>query len=203
MNSLKRTVILIKQDKFSHIKISIIIFLLATLDLLSKLIAFKILGFEGQESAFIMGYFDWFVTSHIGNSFELFKSDISNHWLTVFLISFLTVILYYPLLFKIKKIAVYCLIFIISGSIANVIDKIYNQDATNIMCTIQQSSGYHSVCFNIADLYILIGFTVGFIANLYYFSTHIAESRLSRIAMITPFILVTPLFSFNWLIEGF
>lgn len=192
MNELTRIVTLIKQDRLSNIKISFLIFILTTLDLLSKSILLKKLGFEDQQSTFIFGYFNWFVTPHAGHSFSLFESDVQNHWLTVFTILFITSLLSYPLLFKIKKIAIFCLVLIVSGAVSNVIDKVYNYNATNIMCSIQQSSGLHSVCFNIADFYILIGVSIGLIANAYYLSQHIFKSISLKILFLIPFVVLVP-----------
>ena len=203
MKELTRTVTLIKEDKYSIIKILSIISVLTSIDLLSKYFFWNTLGFEYVSIPFISGYFDWFVTPHLGNSFEPFSSDYKNHWFSIIAMSFIISLFAYSLFFKIKKIAIFCVILIVSGGLANIIDKIYNYNATNIVCSIQQSSGYHSVCFNIADIFVLVGFTVGFIFNAYYFLTHFFYKPYLRFLALSPILVSTPIFAFDWLISSF
>lgn len=203
MKELTRTVTLIKEDKYSIIKILSIISILTAIDLLSKYFFWSILGFEDLSVPFISGYFDWFVTPHKGHSFEPFLSDYKNHWFSIIATFFLISLFAYALFFKIKKIALFCIVLIVAGGFSNMFDKIYNYNATNIVCSIQQSSGYHSVCFNIADIYALIGFTLGFIVNAYYFIAHFFDKPYLRFLALFPILVSTPIFAFDWLISSF
>jgi lipoprotein signal peptidase len=203
MKELTRTVTLVMEDSTTIIKIFSIIFVLTAIDLLSKYLFLQSLGFQDISVPFIVGYFDWFVTPHAGHSFEPFMSDYKNHLFSIIATFFLIFLFAYGLFFKIKKVAVFCIILIVSGGFSNMFDKMYNYNATNIICSIQQSSGYQSACFNLADIYVLIGITVGFIVNAYYFSTHFIDKTHMRFFVLLPFLIGTPLVSFNWLIHSF
>lgn len=191
------------EDPKQILKIFGLISILLAIDLFSKYIYWFLLGMEDRNIPILTGYVDLFVTPHEGHTISIFMSDLNNHISTLTVILFLTLLIMYPLLFKIKKIILFCLVIISAGGLANLLDKFYNYNATNIMCSIQQSSGLHSVCFNIADFYSLIGISIGFIVNFYYvLSYFILNTHLVYILLI-PFSYFTFNLFFSWLISSF
>lgn len=191
------------EDPKKVLKIFSLVSILLLIDLFSKYIYWYILGMEERNIPILKGYVDFFVTPHVGHTISLFPTDYYNHITTLITILFITSLFIYPLFFKIKKIAVFCLIIIAAGGLANLIDKFYNYNATNIMCSIQQSSGLHSVCFNIADFYSLIGISIGFIVNFYYILSYFIINKYYKLILLFPISFYTFNWFFNWLISSF
>jgi signal peptidase II len=203
MKGLTRNVILQKEDSVVTLKIFILIFAFTFIDLFSKFIYLNLLGMEKNEFPLLEGYVNWFVTPHLGHTFTLFSKDIYNHLLTIFFLLFITLLFVYPLFFKIKKIAIFCLTMIVAGGLGNLIDKAYNYNATNIFCSIQQSSGYNNICFNIADFYVSIGVTLGLIFNFYYIISHYTDKKHIILLWLLPISLGIFVFCFRWLVFAF
>lgn len=191
------------EDPKKILKIFSLITILLAIDLFSKYIYWMLLGMEERNIPILSGYLDFFVTPHEGHTISFFMNDLYNHISTLITIFFITTLFIYPLFFKMKRIILFCLVIISAGGLANLVDKFYNYNATNIMCSIEQSSGLHSVCFNIADFYSLIGISVGFIVNFYYVLNYfILNSHLIYIILI-PFSFYTFNWFFYWLISSF
>ena len=179
------------------------VFLLAGIDLYSKYYFVELLGREKFTIPFIDGYFYWYVTEHIGHAFEPFKTDSENNLLSLMIISGLLVVTSFFLLLRFPPFARFCLILIVSGGLANLIDKIYNINATNIMCSVQQSSGIYSVCFNLADFFVIFGVIFGLVYNFYFFIRIVTKNNALRLISISPVFVLLHLWMFDWLISSF
>ncbi len=203
MEGLTRTVTLQKEDSIVTLKIFFLIFAFTFIDLFSKFIYLNTLGMETHEFPLVEGYINWFVTPHLGHTFNLFSEDFYNHLLTIFFILFIILLFAYPLFFKIKKIAIFCLTMIVAGGLGNLIDKVHNFNATNILCSVNQLSGLNNICFNIADFYVSLGIFIGLVFNFYYLLTHYTKNNIILSAFLIPISIGIFLFSFRWLVFAF
>lgn len=174
----------------------------AFLDLFSKYYAIKLLGYEKGVS-FIPNLFDWVVTKHIGSSFTISHQEVVNHYFSILVVALLTLFIFFLISQNFPRIAKGCLVLIAAGGVANMVDKIYNSEATNIICSIEQASHMYSICFNAADLFVGIGLTVGFIYNFYYVFKLTIKNTFWRNLALFPFIASTPFLFFHWLIFSF
>lgn len=203
MKGLTRNVILQKEDSVVTLKIFILIFAFTFIDLFSKFIYLNLLGMEKNEFPLLEGYVNWFVTPHLGHTFTLFSKDFNNHLLTISFLLFIICLFMYPLFFKIKKIAIFCLVLIVAGGLGNLIDKAQNYNATNILCSVDQVSGLNNICFNIADFYVSFGISLGLILNFYYLLINFTANKIIMTFLLTPLSIGIFIFSFKWLVFGF
>ena len=134
---------------------------------------------------------------------DLSKTDSENNLLSLMIISGLLVVTSFFLLLRFPPFARFCLILIVSGGLANLIDKIYNINATNIMCSVQQSSGIYSVCFNLADFFVIFGVIFGLVYNFYFFIRIVTKNNALRLISISPVFVLLHLWMFDWLISSF
>lgn len=179
------------------------IFVLACTDLWSKYFLIWHFEFDKVILPFINGYFDFMLTEHMDETLQINANDLDNYVLTMFVIASIVLILSFMLTLNFDRYAKFFMMLVIAGGIGNFIDKYFSFNATNIMCSIQQSSGYHSICFNIADFFIIFGVMFALIYNVYFFLKITVKNTIYRFFALTPVLILMPYFMFGWLINSF
>ncbi len=203
MEELKKTLNIEPKIKSSFFLYMTFIFILTFLDLISKYYLIWNFDFDTVIYQLLNGYFDIILTEHIDEKIIISSSDLDNYTMTMFVIASLIIVLSCTLTLNFDKFAKLCMALIISGGLGNFIDKLFSFNATNIMCSIQQSSNLHSVCFNIADFFIIFGVTFAFLYNIYFFLNIVIKKEKFRFALFFPFLIFIPYYMFAWLINSF
>ncbi len=132
-----------------------LISLLIILDIASKQLAIWYLSFDPFGKV-VLPFFNLKLAKNTGVSFSMFDMGTGiQRWVLIFFTSVFTLVLIYWAKTNKSKIMALGLSFIISGAIANIIDRIFSKAVVDFL---QFHYGqYYFPTFNLADIFIFIG----------------------------------------------
>jgi len=145
-----------KSERIRKIIISILlIFIVFTLDRISKILILNIAEETGEVDIYINSFLNLYLVWNEGIGFGLLSfSENSIYNVITLLILFINLIIIY-LIYIEETIKKYFLVIILGGSFGNVFDRIYFNAVPDFIDL--NYNGYHWFIFNVADIFITIG----------------------------------------------
>jgi len=133
----------------------IIIFLIFTLDRLTKLYVIYLEKINSSPEIFSSKFLNIYLIWNEGIAFGLFSFNQSNlyNFLTLFVLIIIFVILY--MIFKSSGFKKYSLLMIMGGAIGNVFDRIIYKAVPDFIDF--HVGNFHWFIFNVADIFITLG----------------------------------------------
>jgi len=139
-------------------KLSIYLFLTSfifILDRVSKLYILKIAELNNSVDIYISTYLNLYLIWNKGIAFGLFsfEENFVYHLVTILIILITLIIVF--IIYKTKDFRAYFFIFILSGSLGNLFDRIYYSSVPDFIDF--HINDFHWFIFNVADIFITIG----------------------------------------------
>ena len=150
-------------------KLSIYLFLTSfifILDRVSKLYILKIAELNNSVDIYISTYLNLYLIWNKGIAFGLFsfEENFVYHLVTI-LITLITLIIVF-IIYKTKDFRAYFFIFILSGSLGNLFDRIYYSSVPDFIDF--HINDFHWFIFNVADIFITLGVLCLIFVEIFY-----------------------------------
>ena len=155
-----------KSEKNKKIIISIILLLFVfILDRATKTIILNIAEETGRVDIYINSFLNLFLVWNKGIGFGLLSFDqkFIYNGITIFIFLINLIIIY--LIFTEKGLKTYFLLIILGGSLGNLFDRVYYSAVPDFIDL--NYKGYHWFTFNVADIFISIGFLCLIFAEIF------------------------------------